>query len=96
MRDAEAKFRERGIGLATISYDSQAILKDFSDRQRIAYPLLADPESEIIKSFGVPNAGATGFTRGMSHPGYFFLEHDGTIKKEFFENAYTDGFIANK
>ncbi len=95
MRDAEEKFRERGIGLAAISYDSEAILKDFSDRQHIPYPLLSDPDSAIIKSFGVLNEEATGFTRGMSHPGYFYLGRDGAIKEEFFEAVYTDRFSAN-
>ena len=78
-----------------MSYDSEAILKDFSDRQHIPYPLLTDPDSAIIRSFGVLNEEATGFTRGMSHPGYFYLGRDGTIKEEFFEAAYTDRFTAN-
>jgi AhpC/TSA family/Disulphide bond corrector protein DsbC len=95
LRDAEAKFRERGIGLAAISYDGEAILKDFSDRQHISYPLLADPDSAIIRSFGVLNEEATGFSRGMAHPGYFYLGRDGSVKEEFFEAAYTDRFSAN-
>src|SRR6202008_2549107 len=38
----------------------------------------------------VLNAEATGFTRGMAHPGYFYVTPDGTIKEKFFETAYTD------
>lgn len=90
MQNAHEKFRQQGVGLAAISYDSQAILRDFSQRHKIEYPLIADPQSEIIQSYGVLNAEAAGFTKGMAHPGYFHVMPDGTIKEKFFETAYTD------
>ena len=90
MQNAREKFRQQGVGLAAISYDSQAILRDFTQRQRIEYPLIADPKSEIIRSYGVLNAEATGLTKGMAHPGYFYVTPDGKVKEKFFETAYTD------
>ena len=80
----------RAIGLAAISYDSEAILRDFTQRHKIEYPLIADPKSEIIRNYGVLNTEATGFTKGMAHPGYFYVMPDGTVKEKFFETAYTD------
>jgi hypothetical protein len=90
LQNARGKFRQQGVGLAAISYDSEAILRDFTQRHKIEYPLIADPKSEIIRSYGVLNAEAPGFTKGMAHPGYFYVMPDGTIKEKFFETAYTD------
>ena len=36
------------------------------------------------------NAEATGFTKGMAHPGYFYVTPNGTVKEKFFETAYTE------
>jgi len=94
LQNAREKFEQQGIGLAGISYDSEAILLDFTQRHKIEYPLIADPKSEIIRSYGVLNAEATGFTKGMAHPGYFYLTPDGAVKEKFFETAYTDRYTA--
>jgi hypothetical protein len=90
LQSAREKFRQQGVGLAAISYDSEAILGDFTQRHRIEYPLIADPKSEIIRSYGVLNTEATGFTKGMARPGYFYVTPNGTVKEKFFETAYTD------
>lgn len=95
MQNAHNKFQQQGIGLAAISYDSDAILRDFTERHRIDFPLIADPKSEIIRHYGVLDAEATGMTKGMTHPGYFFIAPDGAIKEKFFETAYTDRYTAS-
>ncbi len=48
-------FRRAGFGLAAISYDSAAVLRDFASRKGIAFPLLADHESTVIRAFAVAN-----------------------------------------
>lgn len=48
-----AKIREEGFGVAAISYDSVAVLKNFSNRKNITFPLLSDRGSKIIRSFGI-------------------------------------------
>jgi len=90
LQSAREKSRQQGVGLAAISYDSEAILGDFTQRHRIEYPLIADPKSEIIRSYGVLNTEATGFTKGMARPGYFYVTPNDTVKERFFETAYTD------
>ena len=94
MQNAREKFRQEGIGLAAISYDSDAILRDFTQRHGIEYPLIADPDSSIIRSYGVLNREATGFTKGMALPGYFYILPDGAVKEKYFETAYTDRYTA--
>jgi len=95
LQSARQRFESQGIKLAAISYDSPAILKDFADRHKIDYPLLADPESRIIASYGVLNQEATGMTKGMALPGYFYIDGSGIIRERYFEAKYTDRFTAN-
>lgn len=78
-----------------MSYDSQAILKEFSDRHGITYPLLADPQSTLIKRFGVLNREATDFMKGMAFPGYVYISSDARIRQTFFEQNYKERYTAN-
>lgn len=95
LQEASQRFEKRGIKLAAISYDSPAILKDFSGRHKIQYPLLADEDSMIIRTFEVLNAEATGITKGMAHPGFFYIDNAGVIRDKFFEVNYLDRFTPN-
>ncbi len=52
------ELRERGFGVAAISYDSEAVLADFSQRRGITFPLLSDDDSEVITEFGILNTVA--------------------------------------
>ena len=75
--------------------ESRTILKDFADRHKIDYPLLADPQSKIIASYEVLNPEATGMMKGMALPGYFYIDASGIIREKYFEAKYTDRFTAN-
>src|SRR5215472_623440 len=85
----------QGIKLAAISYDSPAILKDFGDRHKIEFPLLADPDSRIIRSFHVLNEEAKGMNKGMAYPGFFYIDAGGVIREKYFETKYTNRFTPN-
>jgi hypothetical protein len=95
LQNAKEGFEEHGLKLAAISYDSQAILKDFAARQNIDFPLLADPDSKIIRSFGVLNAEGKGMAKGMAHPGFFYIDENGVIREKYFEAKYADRFTPN-
>lgn len=97
LQQAAQRFKQHGIGLAAISYDSQAILKDFAERKHITYPLLADPQVEIIRAYHVLNPQVTlpGVVKGIAHPGFFFVDPSGKVKEKFFETAYTERYTAN-
>jgi hypothetical protein len=81
--------------LAAISYDSEEILKFFAGRHNITYLLLADPDSKIIKEYGVFNHEATGMQKGFARPGYFFIDPHGVIKEKFFEAKYRERLTGN-
>jgi hypothetical protein len=95
LQAAKQRFEAQGLKLAAISYDSPPILKDFAERHNIDFPLLADPQSEIIRSFNVLNTEAKGMTKGMAYPGFFYIDETGVIREKFFEAKYTNRFTAN-
>src|SRR5580704_19701682 len=68
---------------------------DFANRHQIQFPLLADADSTVIRSFKVLNADAKGMTKGMAHPGLFYVDENGVIREKYFEAKYIDRFTAN-
>ena len=84
--------RQQGLGLAAISYDSVAVLKNFTDRQHITFPLLSDPESKIIRAFGILNetvAPGTAFY-GIPNPGTYVTDPQGRVVSKHFEDDYRE------
>jgi hypothetical protein len=52
--------------------------------------MLADPDSKVIKAYGVFNPEATGMQKGFARPGYFFIDTKGIIREKFFEAKYRE------
>ncbi len=79
-----------GLGLCSISYDSVEILREFAARRGVTFPLLADPDSTIIRRFGLFNEQAEVGSRyyGMAHPGIFLVDASGIVRDRFFEQRY--------
>jgi hypothetical protein len=70
-------------------------LKYFADRRKIDFPLLADPESKILRAYQVLNVEAAGQYKGMARPGYFFIDTQGVIREKFFEAKYRERLSGN-
>jgi peroxiredoxin len=49
------ELRKNGIGVASISYDSQETLAGFAARNKITFPLLSDVGSATIRRYGIVN-----------------------------------------
>lgn len=90
-------FRKHGLGVAAISYDSVAVLKNFGDRQHISYPLLSDPESKIIRAFDILNETVESGTAfyGIPYPGTFILDTQGRVIAKYFEEDYRERVSAS-
>jgi hypothetical protein len=58
LQDRFAELTRSGIGVAAISYDSQEILADFAEERGIAFPLLSDADSAVIRAYGILNTVA--------------------------------------
>jgi hypothetical protein len=86
------RIQKQGLGLAAISYDSVAILKNFAGRRKITFPLLSDPESQIIRAFGILNEtvkpGASQY--GIPRPGTYIVDRQGKVVSKYFEEDYRE------
>jgi hypothetical protein len=92
---AQKLFAAQGIHVAGVSYDSPAVLAEFSHRRSITYPLLSDTSSKLIDAFGIRNVEATGAEAGIPVPGYYLISKKGVIEKRFFEDGYINRLTAN-
>ncbi len=79
--------KKAGIQVVGISFDSVDVLKKFSDRMKITFPLLSDPESKTIENYHIRNTAAKGKAEGVPYPGTFIVDSKGVIRaKLFIEN----------
>ena len=61
------------------------MLKFFSDRHAISYPLLADPDSQVIRAYGVLNEKMMTANRS-----FFLIDPQGILRKKWLiENPTT-------
>ena len=83
--------RAEGLDVVAVSYDSVAVLKNFADRRGITFPLPSDPESKIIRDFGILNEQAQQGTPqyGIPYPGTYLLDRAGRVTEKYFEDDYT-------
>ena len=81
---------DAGIRVVGVSYDDPAVLKTFSDRSKITFPLLSDPESKVIDAYHVRNEAAMGKAAGVPNPGTFLLDRGGVIRAKLFLEGYRD------
>jgi peroxiredoxin Q/BCP len=81
---------DAGIQLIGISYDSPEKLKNFSDRSKITFPLLSDPESKTIDAYHIRNEAAKGKAVGVPEPGTFILDQEGVIRAKLFLEGFRE------
>lgn len=90
LAERQPRLAERGLGVAAVSYDGIGALKDFATRRDIPFPLLSDPDSEMIRAFGLlneefePGHGAY----GVPHPGSLVIDPEGRVVEKYFEEGY--------
>ena len=92
------KFKEKGLGVVAISYDSQELLQHFAERMGgFNYPLLADPESRIIRDFGIFNTNVPEDHEwyGMCFPGTYIVDVDGVVQSKYFEEMHRQRYTAD-
>jgi hypothetical protein len=88
-------FRKQGMAVASLSYDSQALLRDFARRKSIAYPMLSDPESKVIRAFGILNPTVQpGPFYGVPYPGTYLIDEHGVVKAKYFEDDFRERYTA--
>jgi peroxiredoxin len=92
-----AAVRKQGLGVAAISYDSVAVLKNFADRQHITFPLLSDSGSKMIRAFGILNETVKPDTAfyGIPYPGTYIVNVQGKVQSKYFEDDYRERVSAS-
>lgn len=80
---------EAGARVYALSYDEVDALKDFRDAYGITFTLLSDPDSQVIRQFGILNT-LIGEEEvpwfGIPFPGSYVVNSDGRITHKFFEH----------
>jgi hypothetical protein len=91
------QFRDRGLKVAAISYDSREALSLVARRLRIHYPLLSDPDSEIIRAFGILNTNIPKGHEwyGIPFPGTYVVDEKGIVRSKYFEEGHRQRFTAD-
>ncbi|MGH9161301.1 MAG: redoxin domain-containing protein [Vicinamibacteraceae bacterium] len=86
------ELEQEGLGVAAISYDSREVLADFAERRTITVPLLSDPGSKTIKTYGLLNTtlDASDDHYGIAFPGTFVLGATGEVTERIFEERFED------
>lgn len=90
------EFAKLGLGVAGLSYDSQAILHDFAQRKGIHFPLLSDPDSKIIRELGILNETVPKDNPvfGIPYPGTYVLDANGVVVAKYFEEDFRQRYTA--
>ena len=89
-------FERQGFQVAALSFDTVETLRHFSERVGIHYPLLSDPESKVIRAFGLLNrtVPADHPFHGIPNPGAYLIDEKGVVQQKFFEEKYSNRFTA--
>ena len=90
LKDAAAPLKERGYGLAGISYDPVDVLGQFTQKREINFTLLSDQGSKSIDAWKLRDAQypATSFAYGVPEPSIFVLAPNGKVKAKIALQGY--------
>lgn len=85
--------RQNGLGIVGISYDSTEVLKKFANDKKISFPLLSDPESQIIRDFLILDSSVLPGTPayGVPYHGSYVINEEGVIVAKLFDTEATLG-----
>jgi hypothetical protein len=67
------------------------VLREFTEKQSIPYPLLSDVDSEVIDLYRIRNTqvqGGDAFLDGIPFPGVYVTDADGVVVAKFFHDSY--------
>ena len=86
----QQEFVELGIQIAVITYESPDINFKFSNRHKINYPILTDPDVQYVRALGILNESFEPGHRayGVPHPGIFLVDINGIVRAKFSEEGY--------
>ena len=85
------QFKDAGISVVGLTYDSPQLQKAFIDTHGITYPFLSDIDAKSVKALGILNTqyqpGDGSY--GIPYPGVFVLDSEYKIVGKIFVEAYS-------
>ena len=97
---SRAALTRNGLGLVAISFDGPQALKAFADQKSLGFPLLSDPGSRIIRSFGLldPSVAPDNPSYGLPVHGSLLVDENGVVRARFFEptQGHTAGVVLTR
>jgi hypothetical protein len=84
-------FDAAGVKLYALSYDEPDALADYAKASGVTFTMLSDPDSEVIRSFGILNTTIPPDDHpwfGIPFPGAYAIDADGVIVAKFFEHNF--------
>ncbi len=90
LQDVADKFKALGYGVAGISYDDTEVLKSFTQKHSLTYPLLSDQSAATVKAYAVLNKdykmGDDNY--GIPYPGVVIINPAGKVDHKYFFKGY--------
>lgn len=65
LRDKDAEILARGAAVVGVSAQGIESHRQFAEKYGLKFPLIADPDQEIAKAYGVAGSGVSGLVRGL-------------------------------
>lgn len=84
--------KERGFGIAAISYDKVRDLERFHKKWRVNFPLISDEGSAMIDELGLRNEDYKEghYAHGVPHPVILVLDRNKTVTAKLMREGYRD------
>ena len=74
------QFKAAGIRPVAISVDSPEESRNLAQQQGYTFPILSDPNAEVIRRYDLVHAGAGENGRDIARPAEFLVDSSGTVR----------------
>ncbi len=90
LQDHLDDFAAAGVRVIGVSPEPVEVIARFAGRHGVTFPVLADPDSAVIRQYGILNTGVPEDNPryGMPFPGAYLTDDDGRITQKHFTTHY--------
>ena len=90
LKDVGKDIEGAGYNVVIVSYDTAEKQKAFGDKYRFPYAMVSDPNSHIIKAFGILDESYKGRDGiyGIPQPHVYIVSKDGFVQDVLAEDGY--------
>lgn len=74
------EFKAAGIVPVAISVDPPEVSREFAGKAGLTFPILCDPEAQVIRSYHLLHTGGGPDGHDISRPAEFLVDGSGTVR----------------